>query len=425
MKLRYIFTAIVSSLCLLVACQQEDPSSLGTIQLEKTFLTIPLEGGSVDLNLVASAPWAFAKSVLINKDPETYAELPAWLTASALSGETGAAKITFTAAANGFGREQELQINTGSQIQYIIVRQGSMEAEKASCAEVIAGADGKTYTVTGTCTSIANTTYGNWYLNDGKDEIYIYGTLDKDGGTKNFLSLGIEVGDVITVQGPKTTYGTTVELVDVTVLKIVKSLLKVDKTEFKDLDKDGAEFSIKAAFKGVLDNFVNSRLNVLKEVDKLKDLSEDLKCKWKNLVISTYKAEKLNPAKIHKLLACGHFSDKMLVDALSADGTASAAEKICSYMGSVNAHFVELFGQEEWDGMGNDERVPVLNMALMGVMDKNPAVAEKFLARSDELMGALNTELIRPDFSEHGDGRKVVEGLYTILVGVDGQKVGE
>ncbi len=250
MKLRYIFTAIVSSLCLLVACQQEDPSSLGTIQLEKTFLTIPLEGGSVDLNLVASAPWAFAKSVLINKDPETYAELPAWLTASALSGETGAAKITFTAAANGFGREQELQINTGSQIQYIIVRQGSMEAEKASCAEVIAGADGKTYTVTGTCTSIANTTYGNWYLNDGKDEIYIYGTLDKDGGTKNFLSLGIEVGDVITVQGPKTTYGTTVELVDVTVLKIVKSLLKVDKTEFKDLDKDGAEFSIKAAFKG-------------------------------------------------------------------------------------------------------------------------------------------------------------------------------
>ena len=170
---------------------------------------------------------------------------------------------------------------------------------------------------------------------------------------------------------------------------------------------------------------MNSRLNVLKEVEKLNDLSEDLKRKWKNLVISTYKAEKLNPAKIHKLLACGHFSDKMLVDALSADGTASAAEKICSYMGSVNAHFVELFGQEEWDGMGNDERVPVLNMALMGVVDKHPAVAEKFLARSDELMGALNTELIRPDFSEQGDGRKVVEGLYTILVGVDGQKVGE
>lgn len=196
----------------------------------------------------------------------------------------------------------------------------------------------------------------------------------------------------------------------------------IDAGKVEGVGKPG--FDVKAAFKGVLDNFVNSRLAIMKEIDNLDGLSDDLKRKWKNLVISTYKAEKLNPAKIHKLLACGHFSDKMLVDALSADGTAAAAEKICSYMGSVNAHFVELFGQEEWEDMGNDERVPVLNMALLGVMDKNPSIAEKFLARSDELMGSLNTEFDRPEFFAQGDGRKVVEGLYTILVGVDGQKVG-
>ncbi|MBP5320240.1 MAG: hypothetical protein J6334_04570 [Kiritimatiellae bacterium] len=197
----------------------------------------------------------------------------------------------------------------------------------------------------------------------------------------------------------------------------------IDAGKIEGADKPG--FDIKAAFQGVLDDFVKSRLAILKEVDSLEGLSDDLKRKWKNLVISTYKAEKLNPAKIHKLLACGHFSDKMLVDALSVNGTAPAAEKICAYMGSVNAHFVELFGQEEWEEMGNDERVPVLNMALLGVLDKNPAVAEKFLARSDELMDALNTEFNRPEFSDQGDGRKVVEGLYTILVGIDGQKVGE
>ena len=197
----------------------------------------------------------------------------------------------------------------------------------------------------------------------------------------------------------------------------------IDAGKIEGADKPG--FDIKAAFQGVLDDFVKSRLAILKEVDSLEGLSDDLKRKWKNLVISTYKAEKLNPAKIHNLLACGHFSDKMLVDALSVNGTAPAAEKICAYMGSVNAHFVELFGQEEWEEMGNDERVPVLNMALLGVLDKNPAVAEKFLARSDELMDALNTEFNRPEFSDQGDGRKVVEGLYTILVGIDGQKVGE
>ena len=197
----------------------------------------------------------------------------------------------------------------------------------------------------------------------------------------------------------------------------------IDAGKVEGVGKPG--FDVKTAFQGVLDEFVNSRLAIMKEIDNLDGLSDDLKRKWKNLVISTYKAEKLNPAKIHKLLACGHFSDKMLVDALSANGTAAAAEKICSYMGSVNAHFVELFGQEEWEDMGNDERVPVLNMALLGVMDKNPSIAEKFLARGDELMGALNTEFDRPEFFAQGDGRKVVEGLYTILVGVDGQKVGE
>lgn len=197
----------------------------------------------------------------------------------------------------------------------------------------------------------------------------------------------------------------------------------IDAGKVEGVGKPG--FDVKAAFQGVLDEFVNSRLAIMKEIDNLDGLSDDLKRKWKNLVISTYKAEKLNPAKIHKLLACGHFSDKMLVDALSANGTAAAAEKMCSYMGSVNAHFVELFGQEEWEDMGNDERVPVLNMALLGVMDKNPSIAEKFLARGNELMGALNTEFDRPEFFAQGDGRKVVEGLYTILVGVDGQKVGE
>lgn len=250
MKLRYIFAAIVSSLCLLVSCQEEEPTSLNSFQVDKTFVSIPLEGGSVEVNYVAKDSWAFAPSVLIDSKNKVYAELPTWLTASVLSGGMGGGKIVLTATPVNYGREQELQINVGNQIQYIMVRQGSMEAQKASCAEVIAGPDGKTFTVTGTCTSIANTQYGNWYLNDGNDEIYIYGTLDKDGATKNFSSLGIEVGDVITVQGPKTTYNGTVELVDVTVLKIVKSLLKVDPAEFKDLSKDGAEFTLKAAFKG-------------------------------------------------------------------------------------------------------------------------------------------------------------------------------
>ncbi|MBP5345446.1 MAG: DNA-binding protein, partial [Bacteroidales bacterium] len=91
--------------------------------------------------------------------------------------------------------------------------------------------DSKTYQVTGTVTSIANTKYGNWYLNDGTGEVYVYGTL-YDGKTQNdpIANNKIEVGDEVTIQGPKTTYNGTVELVDVTVVKVNKSLLKCDST---------------------------------------------------------------------------------------------------------------------------------------------------------------------------------------------------
>ena len=94
---------------------------------------------------------------------------------------------------------------------------------KATCAEVIAGADGTIFEVSGECTSIKSTTYGNWYLKDETGEIYIYGTLDKDGngGRNNSIDAwGINVGDKLTVQGEKKTYNETVELVNVKVISI-------------------------------------------------------------------------------------------------------------------------------------------------------------------------------------------------------------
>jgi DNA/RNA endonuclease YhcR with UshA esterase domain len=82
--------------------------------------------------------------------------------------------------------------------------------------------------VTGTVKSIVNTLYGNWYLEDETGEVYIYGTLDAKGNEKNFQSLGLEVGDIVTIEGPKQIYNGTVELVNVTVIKIQKSLVKVE-----------------------------------------------------------------------------------------------------------------------------------------------------------------------------------------------------
>ncbi len=238
MKLKYILSVVLTAL-LIMGCSTEDGTigTYGALSQDDSYVILPVDGGSATVTLNADADWSFAT------------ELPSWLTVDKTSGSAGANTLTFSAESTNGGREAELCLNIGSKKQYLKVRQGSMDATDSKCSEILAGPDGKTYRVKGTVTAIANTTYGNWYLNDGTGEVYIYGTLDAKGATKNFASLGIEVGDVVTVEGPKKTYNGTVELVDVTVKKIVKSLLKVV-TPNAEIAKEGGNFSVKVAYKG-------------------------------------------------------------------------------------------------------------------------------------------------------------------------------
>ena len=237
MKLRYLFSMILSSVLLLSSCVKENTASWDNIKLSATYLSISEEGGTAELTVTATEDWAFVEAA------------PEWLTIDKMSGAAGETVVTFSAEKTTSGREAELSIKAGGNTQYLRVRQGSLEASSATCAEVIAGPDGKTYRVKGTVTAIANATYGNWYLNDGTGEVYVYGTLDKDGKTKNFASLGIEVGDVVEVEGPKLTYGTTIELVDVTVLSIEKALLTIVTPE-PTVEAEGGEVTIEVAYKG-------------------------------------------------------------------------------------------------------------------------------------------------------------------------------
>jgi hypothetical protein len=136
--------------------------------------------------------------------------------------------VTFTAPATLDGRTTVLHVKCADKTQTINVIQGLAVVSPATCAEVNAGPESKTYRVTGTVKSIVNTTYGNWYIEDETGEVYIYGTLDAKGNEKNFSSWGMEVGDIVTIEGPKSVYNGTVELVNVTVINIQKSLVKVE-----------------------------------------------------------------------------------------------------------------------------------------------------------------------------------------------------
>jgi len=238
MKLKRIFPFLIAILALMTSCNDEETMTLlDQIQVSSSYVSIPVAGGSTSITVTANDSWTVENNI-------------SWLTISSTSGSAGESTLTFSASSALDGRTGEVLIQCGGETQRINIIQGLATIASATCADVIAGPDSKTYQVTGVCTAIANTLYGNWYLTDETGTIYIYGTLDAKGGQKNFLSLGLEVGDEVTVQGPKTTYGTTVELVNVTVVKINKSLVKVDSVQNATLPLEGGEFTAYITCKG-------------------------------------------------------------------------------------------------------------------------------------------------------------------------------
>ena len=241
MKFKYIFAALALSLA--VACQQEPICSFSEIQVSESYVSIDVNGGSTTIELTAGDSWQVDA-----------ASVPEWLTISPMSGTAGEGKLTFSAAATTSTQTAEVKINCGGRTQYVNVIQFAekTEAPISTVAEINAGENGKIYRAKGTVTRIMQTVYGNWYLQDETGELYIYGTLDAKGNTQNFSSLGLEVGDIVMVEGPKTTYNGTVELVDVTVISIEKSLIKVDSIDPEDgvIPSKGGDVTVKLDNKG-------------------------------------------------------------------------------------------------------------------------------------------------------------------------------
>lgn len=241
MKFKSILTLIFSTLLLAGCSEDQVLGTFGDLNLSTTYISIPAEGGDVKVTLNTGEAWEFST--------EKDFAIPEWITVSQTSGEAGQTELTFSAEASNLGREAEMKIIAGAKNQFLKVRQGEMTATPASCKQVNEAPDGKNFTVSGTITKIVNTEYGNWYMTDGTAELYIYGTLDAEGKTKNFLSLGIEVGDKVTIEGPKGSYKGDPQMVNVTVKKIEKALLKVV-TPSEEISKEGGVLEVKLASKG-------------------------------------------------------------------------------------------------------------------------------------------------------------------------------
>lgn len=244
MKLKYIFPLIIAALAFMVSCQDEDTMTLlDEIQVSSSYVSLPVNGGTASITVTAKDSYTVEK-VTTDKDNVE------WLTLSSSSGSAGESNITFSAESTLDGRTAEVLITSAGTTQRINIIQGLAQISEATVAEVRNGPDGKTFRSTGVVATISNTVYGNWDLTDETGTILVYGTLDAKGASRNFLSLGIEVGDEVTIEGPKSTHNGSPQLVDVTVININKSLIKVDSVENEMLPIEGGEFIAYLTSKG-------------------------------------------------------------------------------------------------------------------------------------------------------------------------------
>ena len=251
MKLRYIIPMFMAAVTMLVGCSEdEEKSTLSQIQVSQSVISLAA-GEEAD-----PEDKEFESTITINANGDwEFKDVPDWLTITPVSGGAGKQTIVFKAKKTTESRSAFLKLLCNGQEQEVNVQQIAKKVDipLSTCEEVAKnGVDGKTYRVKGAVKSIANTTHGNWYLKDETGEVYIYGTLDKNGNEKNFLSLGIGVGDIVTVEGPRKDYNGTIELVNVTVIAIEKSLLAVDAIDIENntIAKTGGEFHVTLSNKG-------------------------------------------------------------------------------------------------------------------------------------------------------------------------------
>ena len=252
MKLKYSIVSLLALAATLVSCEKEADHYLNEIQVSSSYVSLPKTGGDATITVTAEGPWEVTKIT-----DEAFKTDLEWLTITPKSGVAGETTVKFHADAPEALRKAIVVLTCNGKTQNINVIQDAEVAEKPEApitpiATVIAEGDG-TWRVCGTVTKVVNDQYGNFYMIDDSyngPDFQIYGTKndkgqypkEADGG---WASFGIEAGDIVTVEGPYSLYKTTHELVDVSVIKIEKSLIKVEGVDY-GMDGEEARTTIAA-----------------------------------------------------------------------------------------------------------------------------------------------------------------------------------
>lgn len=266
MKLKYIIPSFIAVIAMFTGCSDDnEPTYLSNLKVSSSYVAFDVKGGTQKITVTATEDWSMDFMVPVKADSlddekgvvkyqvptsQMSTKENKWVKVSQLSGGAGTTDISFTVGATTATRSVTIRIKAGDKYQNIIVAQiDDSPTPESTVKDVLKGVDSKTYRVTGMCGKIINTSYGNWYMVDNEgNELYIYGTKDASGAY-NWKKFNIAPGDLVTVEGARKTYKSTIEIEDATFISVKKALLLSKETN-KTIDKEGKPFNIVITQKG-------------------------------------------------------------------------------------------------------------------------------------------------------------------------------
>ncbi len=165
---------------------------------------LPIEGGEFEIALAYKG-----ESFKVEIDDAA----KSWLNMGTIRPDGDTTRISFSAGNNAGGLRTATVSFTSSKGDVSSTVTTSVKQEGSivdiSVGDFLKLEDGPAlYRLTGKIKSIVNETYGNIYLEDATGEVYIYGVTATavEKNDKSFASLGLKVGDILTVVGTKSSY---------------------------------------------------------------------------------------------------------------------------------------------------------------------------------------------------------------------------
>ena len=205
------------------------------------------------------------------------------------------------------------------------------EVVYTTVAEFLAAAEDDTiYTLKGTITSVTETSYGNFYINDGTGEVLIYGLCSPEGAQKYWAQSGAKVGDDIVIKTVRTSYNSAPQGKNA----IFVELITPGTLAFWSFEATSASFTAAAAEKTI----AVAIYNATSEVEAVSDNAQfSAVYSTGVLTISAKENTTADAIEGNITVTCGDLSQVIAVSQLGASsGDAVAVEAKISFADKAN-----------------------------------------------------------------------------------------